>query len=719
MSVSSKTLLNHIVIRRWLRRTAVAAGLILAATCLPTPLQAQLDEPYTPHYDLTGNGVVDGGDAITAAIGWSDLAQDSLCAPGSLVSLDVQGDGCVDVADVQLFAAQVGTMQMAPRSAAPAAEPELATWRVTVATDEPDAAPGDGKCRSALGTCTLRAAIQEANLHVGPDLITFNILTSQGACPNVASINVDPLAVTAYTLDDPGGYGTTIDGYTQCGASPNTADTHGNAVIKVELRGKATLNLHGIRLISPNNVIRGLAIYNFDRQIELYGRRARYNRIEGTIIGTNVTQRFQAANLGTHHSEGIRVQLGPSYNVIGCGSFDGANTFVPCTDQAAINAARNIIAGNGNDGLHFEREATYNHVVGNYIGLKQDGQTSLRNKTDCIDVEQGPKYNWIGGMTPAERNVVGGCGSDGIEISHNTETQFNHVAGNYFGLDATGTKSTDVVGNGISFEDTVDSNYAHGNYVSGTRSNGVRFYVLATRNEVYDNIIGLSVDGKPLPNQDSSGVYIMGGSSHNRIRNNVIANHPNAGIWLHNFSDADHDGFGTTFYNTISRNSIYNNGLEGIQFSPKRKVYPNEGLPAPRMSVANTIRVAGTACANCTVEIFIADKATVNPQDVDQSGEGKTFVGAGTADSFGNFMIAISEVPEGTVLTATATDGKGNTSMFGQNIAVAKILVGEPTPTPVPPTPTPTNQPAQPTATPTPPGRAPDQSYVWIPLVVR
>jgi hypothetical protein len=137
------------------------------------------------------------------------------------------------------------------------------------------------------------------------------------------------------------------------------------------------------------------------------------------------------------------------------------------------------------------------------------------------------------------------------------------------------------------------------------------------------------------------------------------------------------------------------------------------------MSVANTIRVAGTACANCTVEIFIADKATVNPQDVDQSGEGKTFVGAGTADSFGNFMIAISEVPEGTVLTATATDGKGNTSMFGQNIAVAKILVGEPTPTPVPPTPTPTNQPAQPTATPTPPGRAPDQSYVWIPLVVR
>ncbi|MGZ6070666.1 MAG: hypothetical protein ACXWK8_05580, partial [Myxococcaceae bacterium] len=37
--------------------------------------------------------------------------------------------------------------------------------------DAVDAAPGDGTCRTAAGTCTLRAALQEANAHAGPDSV--------------------------------------------------------------------------------------------------------------------------------------------------------------------------------------------------------------------------------------------------------------------------------------------------------------------------------------------------------------------------------------------------------------------------------------------------------------------------------------------------------------------------------------------------------------------
>src|SRR6266403_2126742 len=37
--------------------------------------------------------------------------------------------------------------------------------------DAVDAAPGDGRCATAGGTCTLRAAIQEANAHTGADTI--------------------------------------------------------------------------------------------------------------------------------------------------------------------------------------------------------------------------------------------------------------------------------------------------------------------------------------------------------------------------------------------------------------------------------------------------------------------------------------------------------------------------------------------------------------------
>src|SRR5437870_652478 len=52
---------------------------------------------------------------------------------------------------------------------APAA---AATFTVNDDTaDAVDAAPGDGSCATAGGTCTLRAAIQEANAHSGPDTI--------------------------------------------------------------------------------------------------------------------------------------------------------------------------------------------------------------------------------------------------------------------------------------------------------------------------------------------------------------------------------------------------------------------------------------------------------------------------------------------------------------------------------------------------------------------
>src|SRR2546428_4296509 len=51
---------------------------------------------------------------------------------------------------------------------APAA---AATFTVNDPADAVDAAPGDGRCATAGGSCTLRAAIQEANAHTGADTI--------------------------------------------------------------------------------------------------------------------------------------------------------------------------------------------------------------------------------------------------------------------------------------------------------------------------------------------------------------------------------------------------------------------------------------------------------------------------------------------------------------------------------------------------------------------
>jgi CSLREA domain-containing protein len=47
-------------------------------------------------------------------------------------------------------------------------------FNVNTATDTDDAAAGNGTCADSGGNCSLRAAIQEANVHAGADMITFS-----------------------------------------------------------------------------------------------------------------------------------------------------------------------------------------------------------------------------------------------------------------------------------------------------------------------------------------------------------------------------------------------------------------------------------------------------------------------------------------------------------------------------------------------------------------
>ena len=66
------------------------------------------------------------------------------------------------------------------------AEPAYAsTYTVNSFGDDPDTTPGDDDCTDLNGRCSLRAAIQEANAHAGPDAIHFNI---PGPVPRILSL---------------------------------------------------------------------------------------------------------------------------------------------------------------------------------------------------------------------------------------------------------------------------------------------------------------------------------------------------------------------------------------------------------------------------------------------------------------------------------------------------------------------------------------------------
>jgi hypothetical protein len=452
------------------------------------------------------------------------------------------------------------------------------------------------------------------------------------------------------------------------------------------------------------------------------------NRVEGNFLGTNAANTFKyetSRPFGEQHHEGVRIQGGPtsgaSGNIIG----------------GTLPAQRNIISGNRKDGLKIQGRATNNRIIGNYIGLKQDGRTSLRNYTDGVDFEYGPQYNWLGGTGPGEANIISGNFSEGIEISHGTDTQFNSVVGNYFGVSADGTKVVPNTAGGISFEDRVDSNYAYNNVVSGNGTSGFFFFILSTRNEVINNKIGVGPNGTtPMPNGTTtmiepyygrSGVVIMGGAQHNLIKGNIIANHADDAIVLKNTSDAEHGHYGTTFYNTISQNTTYNNGntLEGEErvegdgivlkpfyHSDGTVSYPNEGLRAPTISRAASNQIRGAArlrsnaaCANCTIELFIADKSSTSDPSGDNAGEGHSFVTSGTTDGNGNFSICTNLLAPGQIVTATVTDTKGNTSPFSLNVTVG-APVTDPCTGPSPsPSPSPSPRPLPP--------------RIWLPIVRR
>jgi large repetitive protein len=70
-----------------------------------------------------------------------------------------------------LVAALVGILLLQAARIESVAATVLTTWTVDSTLDEVDAFPGNGACASANGYCTLRAAVQEANMSSEPDMI--------------------------------------------------------------------------------------------------------------------------------------------------------------------------------------------------------------------------------------------------------------------------------------------------------------------------------------------------------------------------------------------------------------------------------------------------------------------------------------------------------------------------------------------------------------------
>jgi CSLREA domain-containing protein len=541
----------------------------------------------------------------------------------------------------------------------------------------------DGTCDTSSTSgnqCTLRAAIQEANVTSGADTINFNI----GGTTSVKTINVGSTGNGALPIiRDP----VTIDGYTQQDAEENTLPEGNDAELKIQLNGEDAVQpggASGLEIRASNSTIKGLVINRFNAHgIIIRGSGATGNFIEGNFIGTNVAGTEDRGN----NAAGVVILFAPN-NIIG----------------GTQPAQRNVISGNtggsggGFGGVHISADgATGNRVEGNFIGTTADGTGDLGNGGDGVliisqlinGVQANVPNNTVGGTASGAGNVISGNGGDGVSIS-GSGAEFNKVEGNRIGTKADGTGD---LGNGESpvpadgvFISRAPNNTiggtasGAGNRISGNGDDGVTISGSgAEDNKLEGNrISGNSNDGVSIAASNNT----IGGTSTD-ARNHITANGDD-GVEIN-----DTFGFEATG-NSILFNSIYSNTGLGIDLVGTDGVTANDNkdldtgannlqnfpviTSAIKSDATGVTTISGTIHSNTnqtfTIQCFVA------VPDPSGHGEARTLVGQTTPvttnfNGNASFSCPDSSIRAGLRVTATATNtATGDTSEFSRNRSV-------------------------------------------------
>ena len=509
----------------------------------------------------------------------------------------------------------------------------------------------DGTCATSAGECTLRAALAEDQRDEEPSTIRFDV---DGSGTHTIDIGSTLPALSAGN--------TTIDGYSQSGASVNTAALTSNAVLRIEVRGTGSGGPEGLVVSSAGNLIRGIAFYNLRQTIRIEGSAGTDNTLAGNFLGTNAAGTFGATTFNSN-AFGVVVTRSASRNRIG----------------GSAPADRNVISGNAGRGVLLcsptdctaSTGANDNVIQGNLVGLTPSGTARRANLGHGIDVNAGSSRNRI------QSNVISGNNGSGAEVSHGTSTVGNQILDNRIGTDPTGNAGPAYARNtqaNVHIEDGPRDTVVSGNVIGNSATGGIKINSLsnvAARTRIRQNRIGISANGTVISN-GPYGIQLERGSASNPsgTTDNVIG--PDNTI-VGNATGIRIIDPGTV-RNTITHNSIRGNTGLGIDIAPLGSVNqndvgdaddgPNTLLNWPALLTATNTTVAGTACGGCLVEVFVADGAAT------AYGEGATFLAAAAASSAGGFTVPIPSSSSSRVVTATATDGTGNTSEFSRNLAV-------------------------------------------------
>lgn len=438
------------------------------------------------------------------------------------------------------------------------------------------------------GACTLREAILASNTDTasgaavgectagsGADTIEFDI---SGTGLKTIHISTGLPAITRTV---------TIDGYTQTGASVNTADFPDpmNGTLTVEIDASGESDIYGFNIVgsqADGTVVKGLIINDIPYEA-MYLTDVDNVSIEGNYIGTSSTG--NVADGGSSH--GVRIGGNSTGNIIG----------------GASAAKRNVISGNGNTGVLFygSAQTTGNSVQGNYIGVGADGTTRLGNSQQGVASSEGPTGNTIGGDEEFEGNVISGNGGMGVYLAGTGGA--NTVQGNYIGPDSGGLANV-YNGQGGIVISNADSNIIGGstagarNVISGNSAHGISILDDSDNNDIFGNYVGVGSDGSTAMSNAVHGLLIEGGSGSNTIggtssgERNIISGNSEAGVFISG-PTADSNIVQGNYIGTDDTGAVdVGNGLYGLVL---------DNSPSNTVGGTTGVTVVGDCTGSCNV----------------------------------------------------------------------------------------------------------------------
>jgi CSLREA domain-containing protein len=317
-----------------------------------------------------------------------------------------------------------------------------------------------------------------------------------GTITVVAGSSATPLP----TITDP----VIIDGYSQPGAGPNTnaiddlnpAQRGLNGTLLIQLSGPAggAPAMAGLNITGNDSTVRGLVINGFANSgIRISG--GNNNVIAGNYIGTDPTGESAAGN----GKWGILLDGASAGNRVGTNG-----------DGLADAAEENLIGASGFGGIGIVGAGSDNNVVaGNFIGIDALGTGAIGNANRGVDISGGAQHNRIGTNADglhdaAERNIISQNAWAGIGI-YNAGTSFNVAAGNWIGVDITGSAARPNGLGGVNIFDGATQNtigglaLGAGNVIAFNSQFGINVVSPDTaknsilRNSIFGNL-GLGID---------------------------------------------------------------------------------------------------------------------------------------------------------------------------------------------------------------------------------